>query len=133
MAWTSHGYWIGHGEPDDPRPPRRPCGGPHRCPSCALEAQHIAHEDQQRWWQVAGPSVTIGISPQPEKLIRMLRIIAAHAKGCREELAGLDIEETIAALGIIARHAEGCADELEAAQEDDVSQERADDGMPPTA
>jgi hypothetical protein len=65
--------------------------------------------------------VTIGISPQPERLIRMLRIIASHAKGCRTELAELPIEETIAALAIIARHAEGCADELEAAQQDDAS------------
>lgn len=77
--------------------------------------------------------MTIGISPQPDKLIRMLRIIAAHAKACRQELAALPIEETIAALAIIARHADGCADELEAAQEDDVSQRCADDdGVPPT-
>lgn len=78
-----------------------------------------------------GPSVTIGISPQPERLIQMLRIIASHAKGCRSELAALPVEETIAALSIIARHAEGCADELEEAQQDDTSQRRADDGMPP--
>lgn len=117
MQWTTHGWWIGRGMQTEPGPPRLDCGGPHRCPRCALEAQR-AHEDQRREWQVPGPSVTIGISPQPERLIKMLRIIAAWAKSCRHELAELPIEETVAALAIVARHAEGCADELEAAQEE---------------
>lgn len=65
-------------------------------------------------------AVTIGVTPEPKRLIRMLRIIALHARDCRRELAAVPVEETIAALAIISRHADGCADELEALDQDET-------------
>lgn len=77
-------------------------------------------------------AVTIGVTPEPKRLIRMLRIIASHAAEARRELAAIPIEETIAALAIIARHADGCADQLEALDQDDAPGQRAGgDGPPP--
>jgi hypothetical protein len=135
VAWTSHGYWMGRGDPDGPPPPRRGCGGPHRCPDCALEAQAEAHAAAAPRREASPMAVTIGVTPEPRRLIAMLRIIATHARDCRRELAAVPVEETIAALAIIARHADGCADELEAldAIEDEAARQRADDdGWPPT-
>jgi hypothetical protein len=40
MPFTQHGHWYGeptNGDHDTP-PPQTPCGGPHWCDRCALEA-----------------------------------------------------------------------------------------------
>ena len=39
MSYTSHGYWVGPGEPTEPRPQLiARCGGPGMCAQCAREA-----------------------------------------------------------------------------------------------
>jgi hypothetical protein len=132
VPYTSHGWWIGRGT-QPTRVPRLDCGGPHRCPSCALDAHH-AHQDTRR----LPVPVMLGLEPEPRRLIAALRIVADRARRCREELAAIPedsapIEYALEALGIVERHSAGCADELEALTADQVAQHRADDdGMPPS-
>lgn len=39
MPYTRHGWWHGDDDPTEPPPqPPAPCGGPSRCPDCALDA-----------------------------------------------------------------------------------------------
>lgn len=126
MTWTAHGHWTGHGDPTTPAPPRFHCGGPHLCPDCALQAQRAAQEDQV--------AVTLGLEPEPTRLIKALRIVASRARQCRAELAAIPddaapLEVAMEALGIWERHADGCADELDALTA--ASQRADDDGMPP--
>lgn len=132
MPYTTHGHWFGESDPTGPAPQLvARCGGPHLCTVCALEAHRADAATQQP--QGREPmAVTIGVTPEPKRLIRMLRIIASHAAEARRELAELPIEETIAALAIISRHADGCADQLEALDQDDAPGQRAGgDGPPP--
>lgn len=77
-------------------------------------------------------AVTIGVTPEPKRLIRMLRIIATHAAQARRELAAIPVEETIAALAVISRHADGCADELEALDQEGGPGQRVTGDEPPS-
>jgi hypothetical protein len=82
-------------------------------------------------------TVSLGIEPEPRRLIAALRIVADRARRAREELAAIPedsapLEYALEALGIVERHSGGCADELEALTQDEAALLRGDDdGMPP--
>lgn len=121
MAWTSHGYWVGRGDPEWPAPPRLACGGPHLCPGCALEAARIEEDVMQ--------PPRLGVSPDDvRQMTAMFRVLGRFGRRLSQICdASAEALEDIAAGRLPAR-----SDAVDA--DDEVSQRRADDdGMPPTA